>query len=106
MKSILKYINWLWTDDKTGKHSDTTLRTWIVFLIAAVYVIALCVQAILAPYMLVPLQFELIQWSLAFYGVASGVYLGKRINESRASKAVDVAGILKQVKETVGSRKL
>lgn len=29
----MKYIKWLWTDDKTGKFSNTTFRTWLTFLL-------------------------------------------------------------------------
>ena len=27
----MKCINWLWTDDVTGRHSDTALRAWLTF---------------------------------------------------------------------------
>jgi hypothetical protein len=34
-------LNWLWTDDKTGNHSDTTLRMWILFFMLIFYGIPL-----------------------------------------------------------------
>ena len=34
-------MRFLYTDDRTGKFSDTTLRTWIAFIVFIVYVIHL-----------------------------------------------------------------
>ncbi|MBM9577478.1 hypothetical protein JWG45_09970 [Leptospira sp. 201903070] len=74
-------MKFLWRDDRNGKRSDTTFRTWIVFILVILYLIALCVLSIFSPDSLRPLHMDLIQWLVIFYGTAGSLYLGKRVNE-------------------------
>ncbi len=75
MKFLLK-------DDRTGKSSDTTLRTWIVFFLVVSYLIVLSILSDFSPDSLRPLQMDIIQWLIVFYGAVGSLYLGKRINEN------------------------
>ncbi|AAN47400.1 MULTISPECIES: hypothetical protein [Leptospira] len=79
MKFLLK-------DDRTGKSSDTTLRTWIVFFLVVSYLIVLSILSVFSPDSLRPLQMDIIQWLIVFYGAVGSLYLGKRINENLNSK--------------------
>ncbi|KAK2620473.1 hypothetical protein CFV95_016405 [Leptospira interrogans] len=100
----------LYTDDRTGKRSDTTLRTWIVFILTISYLIALSVLSIISPDSLRPLHMDLIQWLIVFYGAAGSLYLGKRINEnlSNTKGPVILSRVLNDPKqnESVGSSQL
>lgn len=100
-------------DDKSGRHSDTTFRTWIVFGIVVIYFLALGVQSIFWADKLHPLQFEILTYLLWFYGIVGGFYLGKRVNEALGSKGKIIAGMLEgtelgkyKSKTTVGVKKL
>lgn len=84
----------LTADDKTGKHSDTTLRTWIVFGLVVIYFIALGIQSIFWADKLHELQFEVLTYLLWFYATVGGLYLGKRINEAFGHKRKIIAGML------------
>jgi hypothetical protein len=100
-------------DDKSGKHSDTTFRTWIVFGLVVLYFISIGIQSIFWSGNLHPLQFEILTYLLWFYGIVGGFYLGKRVNEALGSKGKIIAGMLEgtdlgkfKSKKTVESRKL
>ncbi|WP_061216039.1 hypothetical protein [Leptospira santarosai] len=71
-------MKFLWQDDKTGQFSDTTLRTWIVFLVF----LAACIYYIFIIDKISEQQFSLIEM-LAYFCLGQGaLYLGKRVNES------------------------
>lgn len=109
-------MRFLFKDDKTGKPSDTTLRTWIVFILVISYLISLSVLSILSPDSLRPLHMDLIQWLIVFYGTVGSLYLGKRINEDLNSKRKVFGDILdrfqqggegdQNARSKVGSRQL
>ncbi|MGJ4785662.1 hypothetical protein ACQV5J_16225 [Leptospira interrogans] len=100
----------LYTDDRTGKRSNTTLRTWIVFILTISYLIALSVLSIISPDSLRPLHMDLIQWLIVFYGAAGSLYLGKRINEnlSKTKGPMILSRVFNDPKqnESVGSSRL
>lgn len=87
-------MKFLWTDDHTGKFSDTTLRTWMLFLLAIIFAIALFVLFVLS---FVGFLNDLSgEWAdklitlfntiaLAAFGNGA-LYLGKRVSE-RPSKS-------------------
>lgn len=87
-------LKFLYTDDKTGLFSDTTLRTWIVFAVFILYAIVLCVVHILViadilkthvPDNILDSALTLFD-ALGFIVFGSGIlYLGKRINERKGS---------------------
>ncbi|WP_061236278.1 hypothetical protein [Leptospira santarosai] len=71
-------MKFLWRDDKTGQFSDTTLRTWIVFLVF----LAACIYYIFIIDKISEQQFSLIEM-LAYFCLGQGaLYLGKRVNEN------------------------
>ncbi|EMO25262.1 hypothetical protein LEP1GSC170_5284 [Leptospira interrogans serovar Bataviae str. HAI135] len=78
-------MKFLSKDDRTGKSSDTTLRTWIVSF-SGFYLIVLSILSVFSPDSLRPLQMDIIQWLIVFYGTVGSLYLGKRINENLNSK--------------------
>ncbi|AXR64524.1 hypothetical protein [Leptospira mayottensis] len=84
-------------DDKTGKPSDTTLRTWIVFILTISYLIALSILSIVSPDSLRSLHMDLIQWLIIFYSAAGSFYLGKRINENLNSKTKSLADLIENI---------
>ncbi|EMP80036.1 hypothetical protein LEP1GSC162_0715 [Leptospira santarosai str. CBC1531] len=84
----------LYTDDRTGKRSDTTLRTWIVFVLAIGYLTALSILSIVSPDSLRPLHIDLIQWLIIFYSAAGSFYLGKRINDGLNAKATALNNLI------------
>lgn len=96
MKFLLK-------DDKTGKSSDTTLRTWIVFFLVVFYLIVLSILSVFSPDSLRPLQMDIIQWLIVFYVTVGSLYLGKRINENLNSKKRILGEFLNRFQETEGS---
>ena len=86
-------LKFLYTDDKTGAFSDTTLRTWIVFGVFIIYALMLCAAHILviAGVLTAHVPDNILDSALALFdalGVivfGSGIlYLGKRINERKA----------------------
>ncbi|MBM9499356.1 hypothetical protein JWG44_03735 [Leptospira sp. 201903071] len=109
-------MKFLWQDDRTGSRSDTTLRTWIVFILVILYLAALCALSILSPDSLRTLHMDLIQWLIIFYGTVGSLYLGKRVNEDLNSRrkvfenVADLFGGSKtpdsSVKHEVGSKEL
>jgi hypothetical protein len=74
-------MKFLYTDDKTGKFSDTTLRTWIAFIVFIAYVIYLGffdteIQSA---------DIEILQLlSLSWLGMGA-LYLGKRTLNKESS---------------------
>lgn len=67
-------VSFLWLDDKTGKQSDTTLRTWILFFVFVAYTIYVA----FIDSEITNTDIELLQLlSIAFLGMG-GLYLGKR----------------------------
>ncbi|WP_017852008.1 hypothetical protein ACO1KB_19170 [Leptospira interrogans serovar Szwajizak] len=105
-------MKFIFNDDRTGKPSDTTLRTWIVFILAIGYLIALSILSIVSPDSLRPLHMDLIQWLIVFYGAAGSLYLGKRINENLNSKTKALNDLIENIQgktgqsESVGSSQL
>ncbi|TGK10962.1 hypothetical protein [Leptospira stimsonii] len=109
-------MNFLWQDDRSGRRSDTTLRTWIVFFLVIFYLTALCVLSICFPDSLRPLHMDLIQWLILFYSAVGSLYLGKRVNEGIHSKNKIFENAFDRLNETniqgsgenfeVGSKKL
>ncbi|ULH29043.1 hypothetical protein [Leptospira weilii] len=105
-------MKFLFHDDRTGKPSDTTLRTWIVFFLTIGYLISLSILSIVSPDSLRPLHMDLIQWLIVFYGAAGSLYLGKRINENLNSKTKALNDLVEGIqgktgqKESVGSSQL
>ncbi|RHX82220.1 hypothetical protein DLM76_06515 [Leptospira yasudae] len=93
-------MKFLFRDDRTGKPSDTTLRTWIVFFLAISYLTALSVLSIVSPDSLRPLHMDLIQWLILFYGTVGSLYLGKRINEDVHSKKRTLDDVLDSFQES------
>lgn len=78
----MKYLCFFWTDDKTGNFSDTTLRTWIIFVVFLIFVLYLMLFADEVK----SGQLEILNLlSLTALG-QGGLYLGKRFNERRANK--------------------
>lgn len=86
-------LKFLYTDDKTGQYSDTTLRTWILYGIFILYTLILCAAFVLAiAGVVTPNVSDNILDSaislLEVLGVASFgggfLYLSKRINERKA----------------------
>ncbi|EMO79265.1 hypothetical protein LEP1GSC126_2890 [Leptospira kirschneri str. 200801774] len=94
----------LYTDDRTGKRSDTTLRTWTVFILTISYLIALSVLSIISPDSLRPLHMDLIQWLIVFYSVAGSFYLGKRINENLNSKTTALSDLIENIQGKTGQK--
>jgi len=85
-------LKFLYTDDKTGLFSDTTLRTWIVFTVFIVYALVLCGVHVLvfADLLTTHVPDNILDSALALFdalGVivfGNGIlYLGKRINERK-----------------------
>lgn len=78
----MRFINWIWTDDKTGKFSDTTFRTWILFFLfvsCVIYFVFIDIQ-------ILPEELSLMNiLAIAALG-QGGLYLGKRINESSVKR--------------------
>ncbi|WP_061285945.1 hypothetical protein [Leptospira interrogans] len=94
----------LYTDDRTGKRSNTTLRTWIVFILTISYLISLSVLSIISPDSLRPLHMDLIQWLIVFYGAAGSLYLGKRINETLNSKTKSLTDLIENIGGKAGEK--
>ncbi|AOP32560.1 hypothetical protein A0128_00910 [Leptospira tipperaryensis] len=92
-------MKFLWHDDRSGRRSDTTLRTWIVFFLVIFYLMALCVLSIVSPDSLRALHMDLIQWLIIFYGTVGSLYLGKRVNEDLNSKSKVFENVLNKVNE-------
>ncbi|EMO53081.1 hypothetical protein [Leptospira noguchii] len=92
-------MKFLSKDDRTGKSSDTTLRTWIVFFLVVFYLIVLSILSVFSPDSLRPLQMDIIQWLIVFYGTVGSLYLGKRINENLNSKKRILGEFLDQFQE-------
>ncbi|EMI72230.1 hypothetical protein [Leptospira noguchii] len=92
-------MKFLSKDDRTGKSSDTTLRTWIVFFLVVFYLIVLSILSVFSPDSLRPLQMDIIQWLIVFYGTVGSLYLGKRINENLNSKKRILGEFLNQFQE-------
>ncbi|EMO69752.1 hypothetical protein [Leptospira santarosai] len=103
-------MKFLYTDDRSGKRSDTTLRTWIVFVLAIGYLTALSILSIVSPDSLRPLHIDLIQWFIIFYSAAGSFYLGKRINENLNSKTKALSDLMdnigKKKQSEIGSSRL
>lgn len=81
-------IRWIWTDDKTGKFSDTTLRTWLMFIVFGLFAIILALAISLQLFgklSITLIAFDQALSLLETLGVFalgnSALYLGKRINE-------------------------
>ncbi|EMY78408.1 hypothetical protein LEP1GSC060_2778 [Leptospira weilii serovar Ranarum str. ICFT] len=98
-------MKFLFRDDRTGKPSDTTFRTWIVFFLSIFYLIALCILSIFSPDSLRPLHIDIIQWLIVFYGTVGSLYLGKRINEDLNSKKKILGDFLDSFPQATGSSK-
>lgn len=86
-------LKFLYTDDKTGKFSDTTLRTWIVFGLFILYALVLCAIHILviSGIFATNVSAEILNSALSLFDVlgfaAFGggfLYLSKRVNERKA----------------------
>lgn len=81
----MKWFSWLWIDDSTGKFSDTTLRTWLMFflfLICVIYLVFIDSQ-------ILPEELSVLNLiSLSALG-QGGLYLGKRMNERK--ERVDIS---------------
>lgn len=81
----MNWINWLWKDDSTGKFSDTTLRTWLMFFLFFACVIYL----IFIDSQILPEELSLMNIiSLSALG-QGGLYFGKRMNERK--ERVDIS---------------
>lgn len=81
-------------DDKTGQHSDTTLRTWLLFLVFFSYAVALGVVVLLLMTEVITVKTVNVGPALELLKVlgimalgGGGLYLGKRWNESSLEKA-------------------
>jgi hypothetical protein len=82
-------LKFLYTDDKTGKFSGTTLRTWALFLLFFVVALCLSVAAVLIAFGCIAVN-DFPQGVESFFVMLGGFclgnqvfYLGKRINEAR-----------------------
>ncbi len=86
-------LKFLYTDDKTGLFSDTTLRTWILFAVFIVYTLFLCVIHVLviAGKLVTPVSPQILDSAISLFdalGVAvfggGFLYFAKRVNERKA----------------------
>lgn len=87
-------MKFLFTDDKTGKWSDTTLRTWILFFLFLAVTIAIGVGAVLIITGMVK-TLDIPPGVISFfYGLGGfslggqAFYLAKRINEARFDEKI------------------
>lgn len=72
-------MGFLYKDDKSGKFSDTTLRTWILFFLFVGYAIVIGIKSFFQP--IDKIHFTLLD-TFAFTAFGqSGLYLGKRVSE-------------------------
>ncbi|NCN11246.1 MAG: hypothetical protein GW938_15520 [Leptospira sp.] len=78
----MKVFSWLWTDDKSGKFSDTTFRTWIAFLLfigCTVYWVWFDSNGIQS-------QEEILVQTLMFFVLGQGtLFAAKRFNERKSN---------------------
>jgi len=82
-------FKFLYTDDKTGKFSGTTLRTWILFFVFLVVALLIGGAAVLVAFGCISMQ-DIPSGVVSFF-VSLGsfclggqvFYLGKRFNETR-----------------------
>jgi len=90
-----------YTDDKTGEFSSTQLRTNILFTLFVVFALFLTVITICLMFsaLVVPNErslswaFDLLVALGTMSGVGGGLYLGKRINETRP---IQTSGVTNQ----------
>lgn len=81
-----EWLRWFWTDDKTGEHSDTTLRTNVMYLIFYVVLIVSVIRTLLSD---APLDIYIrsVIDLLTYISIATGgqglLYLGKRWTEMK-----------------------
>lgn len=102
----MKFINWLWTDDKTGKFSDTTLRTWLLFFLF----FALTIYFVFMDTQILPEELSLMNIiAIACLG-QGGLYLGNRINERTSQRFPLPDNFLEKIRtskeESIGAVKL
>ncbi|MBE7439108.1 MAG: hypothetical protein HS115_11675 [Spirochaetales bacterium] len=76
-------MKWFYTDDRTGKFSGTTLRSWLLFLLCFSYALALAIGSFLG-LEISSAQLDLLGLLLMAFGAGGMLYMGKRINESRS----------------------
>ncbi len=92
-------LKFLYTDDKTGLFSDTTLRTWLLFILFFVAAILLLTASVAISFGMLNVK-DIPEGILDFFsslGVfclgGQAAYLGKRINERLERKRIeDVKG--------------
>jgi membrane protein DedA with SNARE-associated domain len=79
----------LYTDDKTGKFSGTTLRTWILFFVFLVFALLIGGDAVLIAFGCISME-DIPSGVLSFFYSLGAFclggqvfYLGKRFNETR-----------------------
>ncbi|HPA70784.1 MAG TPA: hypothetical protein PKY31_00855 [Spirochaetota bacterium] len=96
----------IYTDDRTGTYSSTTLRTWLLFFLFFIYASAVAVMSILAlAGFIISTDKDLKQsleliWILGVIALGGGgLYLGKRINERFAVPASDAADTAENVQD-------
>lgn len=82
----LQWLKWFWTDDKTGKHSDTTLRTNVLYLIFYVVLVTCVVKTLFSDAPL-DVYIQSVIDLLTYLSIAAGgqglLYLGKRWTETK-----------------------
>jgi hypothetical protein len=75
-------MKFLYTDDRSGKFSSTTLRTWLCFALFFFYATALAIGSF-AGLNISSAQLDLLGLLGMVFGAGGMLYMGKRINESR-----------------------
>jgi len=76
----MKFINWLWNDDKTGKFSDTTLRTWIAFFLF----VGCTIYWVWFDHDGIQVNEEILVQTLMFFCIGQGtLFAAKRFNERK-----------------------
>lgn len=80
-------MKFLWTDDKTHRFSDTTLRTWLLFFLFFFTALAMIILELAKPGSVTERAIVLLDVTVIAAGGGGALYLGKRVNERNATQA-------------------
>ena len=76
-------MSFLYKDDRTGRFSGTTLRTWLLFILFYTHAVLLVVTPLMGFGEFSEISLELLH-SLGIFSMGGGaLYLGKRVQEGR-----------------------
>lgn len=74
-------MKFLWTDDKTHRFSDTTLRAWLLFFLFFFTALAMIIFELVSPGSISERAIVLLDVTVVAAGSGGALYLGKRVNE-------------------------